>query len=164
MKLLFGLTIFLAMPGFIFPSKEQVRPMHQRAAADETACEDLIKILAPFNENNNPLLSGYKGSATMMMAKYVLNPISKISYFNKGKHILEKAIDAEKDNVELRFLRYCVQTNIPFFLGYKTDIKTDKEFILTSLKRLDDMPLKSMIVEYLGNQGNLSAEEKQLLP
>lgn len=164
MKLLFGLSIFLAMPGFIFPSKEQVRPMYKKATSNESACKDLMKILAPFTENNNALLSGYKGSATMMMAKYVFNPFSKMSYFNKGKNILEKAINTEKNNVELRFIRYCVQTNIPFFLGYKTDIKSDKEFILASLKRLDDMELKSMIVEYFGEQEDLSLLEKQLLP
>ncbi|MEO6135614.1 MAG: hypothetical protein ABIP35_10705 [Ginsengibacter sp.] len=164
MKLLFGLSIFLAMPGFIFPTKEQVRPMYKKAANSEAACKDLIKILAPFNENNNALLSGYKGSATMMMAKYVFNPFSKMSYFNKGKNILENAINTEKNNVELRFIRYCVQTNIPFFLGYKSDIKPDKEFILASLKKLDEIPLRTMIVEYFGEQEDLSSLEKQLLP
>ena len=152
------------MPGFVFPSPEQVRPMYKKAATDESACKDLIKILAPFTEKNNALLSGYKGSATMMMAKYVFNPFSKMSYFNKGKHILEKAINVEKNNVELRFLRYCVQRNIPFFLGYKTDIAADKEFILASVKSLDDEALRSMIVEYFEEYGDLTSREKQLLP
>lgn len=160
---LIGLVLFSSIPGFIFPTPEDVRPMYHKAASDEKACKELIKILAPFTEHNNALLSGYKGSATMMMAKYVFNPVTKLSYFNKGKNILEKAISKEKNNVELRFLRYGVQLSIPFFLGYKSDLKTDKEFLLTSLQKMDDTELKILIIDFLKEHGDLNTKEKQLL-
>lgn len=163
---LFLLTFLLlnAWSGAFIPSMEMIRAMYQKAAGDETACKELISLLEPFSEKKHALLSGYKGSATMMMANYVFNPVSKLSYFNKGKKILEKAIEGERENAELRFLRYTIQTNIPFFLGYKKDIKGDKRFLLACLKNIDNSPLKAMISGYLKEYGNLTLEEKQSLP
>jgi hypothetical protein len=145
------------------PSITEVRLLYQKAAAAEHTCKDLIDLLAPYNEKNSPLLSGYKAGATMMMARYVFSPFSKLSYFNKGKKMMEKAIEADKENPELRFLRFGVQTNIPFFLGYKNDIQTDKLFLLRSISQLSDISLKQFMVAYLNESGELTNIEKQKL-
>jgi hypothetical protein len=145
------------------PSLTEVRLLYQKAAVTENSCKYLIGLLAPYNEKNSPLLSGYKAGATMMMARYVFSPFNKLSYFNKGKKMMEKAIEADKENVELRFLRFGVQTNIPFFLGYKNDIQTDKLFLLQSISQLSDASLKRFMVAYLNESGELTYIEKQKL-
>ncbi len=145
------------------PSIAEVRLQYRKAATEENSCKDLIALLAPYNEKNDPLLSGYKAGATMMMAKYVFSPFGKLSYFNRGKKMMEKAIEADKENAELRFLRFGVQTNIPFFLGYKNDIETDKSFILQSISHLGDPQLKQFIISYLNRSGELTNIEKQEL-
>ncbi len=71
------------------PSIDEIRSLYEKAVTDESACNKLIEILSPYNEKNNPLYAGYKASAIMMMAKHVFNPFSKMSYFKKGKRILE---------------------------------------------------------------------------
>src|SRR5688572_3560519 len=80
------------------PLVNEVRLLYQQAARDEKHCKKLIRLLEPCNESN-PLLFGYKGVATMMMANYVFNPFSKLSQFKKGKKMLEKAIAADINNV-----------------------------------------------------------------
>ena len=123
--------------------------MLHNATSNEEACTKMISLLAPFNETNNPLLFGYRGGATMLMAKHAFNPFSKLSYFKKGKLMLESAINADQTNVELRFLRYTIQTNVPGFLNYNSDKNLDRTFISQSLPKLKDQELKKIISEFL---------------
>lgn len=163
MKIFLSAALFFGMYEFATPSITDVRSLYQKAATKENDCKNVIELLAPYNEENNPLLAGYKAGATMMMAKYVFNPISKLSYFNQGKKMLEKAIYADEKNIELRFLRYGLQTNIPFFLGYNNDLTTDKSFLINSIPQIKDEGLKEFIFPYLKKSGNLSETEKQKL-
>jgi len=144
------------------PSLKSVRSLYQKAAINEKSCKNLIEILSPYNNNTNPLLQGYNGCATMMMAKYTLNPFSKWSYFQKGKKMLENAIGADSTNIELRFLRFAVQTNIPSFLGYHGFIESDKKILLESISFLNDPELKNMITVYFRNCKCLTALENNL--
>ena len=114
------------------PVIKDVRIMLHNATSNEQDCTKMISLLSPFNEINNPLFLGYRGGATMLMAKHVINPFSKLSYFKKGKLMLENAIKADYTNVELRFLRYTIRT-----------------FIAQSLPKLKDQDLKKIISEFL---------------
>ncbi|MEJ7693739.1 hypothetical protein [Daejeonella sp.] len=131
------------------PTAHSVRIKFHKSTSSEKTCKDLIKQLEPYNEKNNPLLLGYKGGATMLMAKHAFNPFSKLSYFKKGKGMLEKAIQVDNNNVELRFLRYTIQTNVPLFLGYNGDLVKDKQFLHQSVARVKDAELKKIITYYL---------------
>lgn len=143
------------------PSINIIRTIYQKALTEEKSCKRLIQLLLPYDENNHPLLLGYRASGTMMMAKHTFNPLSKLSYFKKGKQMLEKAIAADRNNIELRFLRFAVQTKIPPFLGYYNSIETDKKFLLQSLPELTDISLKRMIALYFENSNYLTNNEKQ---
>ena len=57
--------------------------------------------------------------------------------------MLEKAISSDPNNLELRFLRYCVQINTPKFLNYNEDLKSDSLFITSQLE--SNVELKSFI-------------------
>lgn len=141
---LIGSTLKAQIPGI-----KDVRLMLHQATNNEETCNKLIKILVPYNENNNPLLFGYRGGATMIMAKHAFNPFSKLSYFKKGKNILESAIQADNTNIELRFLRYTIQTSVPSFLNYGGEKKADKLFLSKSIPDLKDQELKKIINAYL---------------
>ena len=67
--------------------------------------------------------------------------------------MLEKAIEFDQKNVELRFLRYTIQTNVPSFLNYSEDKERDKLFLVQSLNSLKDQKLKNIISNYL-NKAN----------
>jgi hypothetical protein len=158
--ILIGLLFYFSACFAEVPSINFVRALYQKSPVEENSCKELIRVLASCNERNNPLLLGYKASGTMMMAKHVFNPFTKLSYFKKGKSMLEKAIEVDEENVELRFLRFSAQTNIPSFLGYKEDIQKDKKFLLQSLPKITDPILKTLIVSYLKKTDYLSDSEK----
>ncbi len=145
------------------PSIDEVRSLYEKSVTDESACNKLIEILSPYNENSNPLYSGYKASAIMMMAKHVFNPFSKMSYFKKGKRILENAIKADEKNIELRFLRFNAQTHMPSFLGYDESIEIDKKFLETSFATIKDVQLKAFLLPYLMKSDYITADKKEKL-
>lgn len=140
-----------------------VRIMYHKAESNNEACRKLVEILKPFDEKKDPVLYGYKAGATMMMAKYVFNPFLKISYFRKGREMLQKAVSADDQNIELRFLRFAVQTNLPFFLGYKENIAADKIFILKKINAIEDAGLKKNIATFMIDSDYVSAKEKMNL-
>lgn len=162
-KVFFVCLLFWATNAFAkTPAISEVRALYEKSVTDESACNKLIEILSPYNENNNLLLAGYKASAIMMMAKHVINPFSKMSYFKKGKKILENSIKADEENVELRFLRFNAQTHMPSFLGYNNDIRSDKIFLETSFQKINDENLKAFLMPYLKNSDYINADKKKL--
>ena len=145
------------------PFLEQVRNLYVLAAEQEKSCEELIKNLEPYNENNHPLYAGYKAAATMLMAKYVFSPFSKLNNFKKGKNLLEKAISKDEKNVELRFIRYAIQLNAPSFLNYKDAVKDDKTYLINNYNVLTDSQLKYNIYQFFKNNSVLTADDKKKL-
>lgn len=162
--------LLLVITCFIFsnspannPSIEEVRNIYQKAAKDEALCKKLIVSLQIYNESNNTSLAAYRACATMIMAKYVTNPFNKLSKFNEGKNLLEKCIEKDNRNVEIRFLRFTVQCNAPKFIGYNTSITLDKNFLLNALTSINDKQLKNIVIAFLKSSAYLTVVEKQKL-
>jgi hypothetical protein len=150
---IFAVLLFISTNSYaIFPMQSEVRSAFRKAATEEKSCSGFLKMLEGYNEKNSPLLAGYKACATMMMAKYVFNPFTKLSHFSKGRSLLEKCIAADKQNIELRFLRYTVQTKAPFFLQYRSSLKEDEAMITKSVSNLKDTELKKIIVDLLKSE------------
>lgn len=162
-RLIFFFLIILSAQCFASTPIREVRLLYQTAINEEKSCKALLVFLSPYTEQNSPLLLGYKASATMLMAKYAINPFNKLSYFNEGKKMLERAIQMDENNVELRFLRFAVQNNAPSFLGYRNQITGDKAFLLKSVSELTDSGLKKLIISYLKTSHHLNDVEKQKL-
>lgn len=85
------------------------------------------------NLTNAATIYAYKAVCTMMIAQYVNNPFTKLSWFNKGKAMLNQSISSYK-GVESTYLRLIVQLNAPFFLGYNNEIKSDTEYIKKNIE------------------------------
>lgn len=154
-----GLTSFRSVE----INMNEVRAMYEEAYNNGKTCEKFIEISSSFDEKNNPLMLGYKGCATMLMAKHVFNPFSKMAYFKKGKQMLEKAIAADETNIELRFLRFTAQSNMPTFLGYSDSIEKDKNFIIEFFYQIKDEKLKKFMLPALNESKYLNYKEKQQL-
>ena len=77
--------------------------------------------------------------------------------------MMEKAINADKGDVELRSLRFAAQANIPSFLNYNDDLKLDKIFILKSYHQVKDNVLRETIYYFMTKWGNLTESEKLYL-
>lgn len=139
---------------------EEIRVLYQRAAESPEAAEKLMEMTAEV-EASQVLRIGYQGAAHMMMAKHVMNPFSKMSHFKKGKKIFNSAVARAPDNLELRFLRFAVQSEAPGFLGYRGSLKEDKEVLISGVDDIPSPQAKHMIVQYLLKSSALSAREKE---
>ena len=140
------------------PKLEKVRKLYIEAAHEESSCRQLMKYLSDI-DSTKAVFQAYYGSASMMMAKHVYNPFNKLDYFNKGKDILENAIQKEPKNTEAIVLRYLAQSKIPAFLGYNNNMNEDKKFILYSLSKFKDQELKKYLIYLLEKSGNFTDKE-----
>jgi hypothetical protein len=164
-KLIFISLLFMKTHSFATGRNidiNDVRTLYQKSATSEGACRAMLEMLSDVDEKN-PLLLGYKASGTMMMAKFVFSPFSKMSYFKKGKQMMEMAIEADKTCFELRFLRFVAQTNVPSFLGYHDRIENDKNFILKGYPEVTDIKLKEFVFPMLAKSKYLNTAEKKSL-
>lgn len=111
------------------------------------------------------LKKAYSAIAEMASAQYEINPINKLASFNSGKILLENAIKLDPLNIELRYLRMCIQDNAPFFLGYNKNLKADTKYLISNLKSIkrSDLDLYSRIYSYLIIHCNLNSQEKKML-
>jgi hypothetical protein len=75
--------------------------------------------------------------------------------------MLEDAIHSKPDNIELRFLRFAIQSEIPFFLGYNDAVEMDKKIILKAFPYIIDEDLRRIIYGYFQHCNCLSLHEKQ---
>jgi len=141
-------------------SQNEIRLLYQKAATDEKSCLKLISLLEAYDEQNNVLCAGYKASAIIINAKYNLIPYTKFSLFSTGKKMLEKSIQADIQNIELRYLRFTIQTKIPKFLNYSDSIEKDKTYLLKSVTTLKDNMLKQLIISFLLQSNSLTNAEK----
>ena len=120
-------TLFFFM-SFNSVDLDVVRANYNKLVSNKELCEKIIAELTE-TKNNSATHMAYLGGVQTIWANHVFSPISKLNTFKEGKKNIEQAIKKEPDNVELRFIRLSVQKNAPSFLGYKSNINEDTEFI-----------------------------------
>jgi hypothetical protein len=157
--LLLGCSFCRAVNGDLLRTRE----LYYKASANKGDAEKFSVFLAAAPDVEKTLLSGYQGMSYMIRANYSWNPYNKLSFFTKGKDLLDEAIKKDPTNMELRFLRFCVQTNAPVFLGYSGMIEQDKTVILKSYSLSKDNDLKRRIRTYLMSSNHCTGSDKELL-
>ena len=75
----------------------------------------------------------YHAIAILLQSKFSINPIDKLKLFGEGKESLEKVISQYPKDIELRFLRFCVQDGTPAILDYKLNMEEDSQFIKNNI-------------------------------
>ncbi len=76
-------------------------------------------------------------------------PLAKLSRFNRGKQMLEEAIQNAPNNPDLIFLRYSIQRSAPSFLGYDSNLNKDRKFLLNALPGIEPEWFRIFIHNYL---------------
>lgn len=77
--------------------------------------------------------NAYKAAMLLMKAKFAFFPFNKWSYFKNGSELLDSSIIANSKNVEMRYIRFLFQSEIPKFLGYHKNIEQDYNFIINNI-------------------------------
>ena len=135
-----------------------IRKLFYQATEESESADFLNEMLTESLTSKDITLRGYKGISFMLLSKHAYNPYTKISYFTKGSAILDQAIQEDNENIELRFLRYTIQSEAPIFLNYRSELSLDLNFIQTQVNNLKDFDLKNRINNYLYLQKHIAAE------
>lgn len=132
--ILLGLSLNLMASEF---GIAEIRSAFLASVSDHEKRENLFEKLNE-SKSKDATIQGYRGAVTAMMAECVTNPLSKYSYFSDGTELLEEMIAKDRQNAELRYLRFLIQCNSPEFLNYSDDINNDFEFILKEIKNTSE--------------------------
>ncbi len=130
------ISIFLLISTFSFATDiDEVRINYTKCIEDKGLCKSMIDKLENSKYKSATHLA-YLGGLRSIWANHASNPLSKLKTFKQGREDIEDAIKKEPQNPEIRFIRLSIQKNAPSFLGYKSNIKEDKEFIRNNRKLL----------------------------
>ena len=114
--------IMILFPLFIQGQNVDFSKLLERSTNNITSCDSLMNFC--INEDD-PRKIAYLGAGLMLKSKYS----RKLKYFKKGKNKLDDIINKYPNFVELRWIRYCIQTNTPKILNYKQHLSEDKAMI-----------------------------------
>ena len=129
----------------------QIRNMYISSVESENKCEAFGKYMMSLKHEKNNLYQAYLGCYYFIKCQYTSNNPQKFKYFNKGKELLESSIRNNSSSIELRFLRYSIQVNLPRILFYSENIENDLDFVQYHLKLMKDENLKKYILISLNN-------------
>ncbi len=138
---------------------QTARTYYQQGKDNNTAAENL----KTFTETklDKPIFKAYNGVSYAMMAKHHWNPYKKLEFVNKGLELLNQAITANAADVEMRFLRFSVEENLPSVVSFTSHIQADKTYILANIKPTH--AFYNTMKGYLKTSKNLSEAEKKKL-
>ncbi|MEI5986017.1 MULTISPECIES: hypothetical protein [Sphingobacterium] len=139
MKTLSMISILICSIGLVF-STENYSSNLIKAASDKDVCSIMLQQLEKTNKTN--LEKAYAGYYHCIWAKHAFNPMAKLSSFKKGRKLLDEAAEKEPKSVEIRLLRYAIQYNSPSFLGYKSSLTKDLEYVKQHKNNIKDKSLR----------------------
>ena len=148
--LIYMICLTSSFSAFSAESIMKLRQMYYAAYSNEKATNDFLKYASAVADNG-PTELGYNGVAEMMMCKHVLNPYTKLKLFYSGRDKLERAIAKAPTSVELRYLRYCVQQNVPGILNYSKNIKEDEQLLVRFVKDVNNTKEHSDLFRRINN-------------
>ncbi|MBM1105511.1 hypothetical protein JQC67_05085 [Aurantibacter crassamenti] len=161
MKVLAYAFCFFSL-AFISLSLSELRKNYVLANDNKEVTQKMHDALASISEDDQAILVAYKGAVSTLLAKHSKAIKDKKGYFKEGVVLLETAIKEEPNNIEIRCLRLGVQENSPKILRYKSEIPTDKQFILDHYSSETSQEIKDFVKGYIQQSNSFTQAEKQL--
>ncbi|GAB3526760.1 hypothetical protein GCM10027443_02370 [Pontibacter brevis] len=144
----------------------QLRLQYLQASKEEAVAKQFHEKMSGYNEND-PLVLAYKAASEAVMAKYVWNPYSKLKQIKTANAIYEDAVAMDKNNAEIRFLRFTLQHYVPRYLNLSPHVEEDKKMIIKSLQAYPNSglskPLARTIRDFMLTKDHCTEAEKKIL-
>lgn len=167
---LFLLLPFLFVVGFahaqltakeIATLKKDMVKAVDNAKLTDTLLNQLTKL-----PNKTALTYGYLGTIEALKAKHAWNPYNKVKYVNRSLKTMQKAIDLDKENMELRFMRFSIEHFTPSFLGLSKELAIDRKEIVKHYQNHHfghaDTELIKNVAKFMVESKRCTAEEIKL--
>ncbi|RYU90182.1 hypothetical protein EWM62_11630 [Mucilaginibacter terrigena] len=144
-----GNTVPDDIPG---PDPQVIRKLLVSAINSGKVTDSLYNKLGSI-KNPSGLVSGYLGTLQALKAKHSWNPYFKIKHLNDAEKTFKNAVTRDPHNIEIRFMRFSVEHNVPGFLGYTKNLVVDRHEIIRQIDKKHyasaDEPLVRTIVTFL---------------
>ena len=111
----------------------EVRTLYIDASFEEEKANKLYEVTKNSSIESDHKNFTYHAIAILLQSKFTINPFDKLKSFREGKEQLEKVISQYPEDIELRFLRFCVQDGTPAILDYKLNMEEDSRFIKNNI-------------------------------
>lgn len=114
---------------------------------------DSLYTVLNLQHNKTPLTTAYLAALDALKAKHAWNPYNKIKYLNTSQALMQQALDKDPHNIEILFMRFSIQHNVPAFLGYGKNLVADREEMIRQIGRKNygsaDRELTISIIRFL---------------
>ena len=148
MKIVFASLIFLMIPLTNYAqilSNNAIREQLSKAATDEDIAHQLVKELKK-HQHHSATLTALQATATGILCLHTNNPVKQIKYSKEALVFADKAVAMDTTNLDARFARFAIQSNIPKLLGMSPNVEEDRAFFAThfSKRNFKEIPFASL--------------------
>lgn len=150
------MKFFALLIGFLFINTivvdiNEVRNSYRYAKESKDNTEKFFELTQKTDYEKDPVLTAYYGCSLALKAAYSDKTVNKISFFKRGKKMIEAAVASDPDNIEIRMIRLSVQSNAPKITRYYKNIDDDKDFIINNVDAISSPKLKELIKGFMSN-------------
>lgn len=163
MKILF--VLFFSMSSILTTAQIEMFQNLYFQATNEEGIKKFYQTLS-IHKANTDIEKAYKGVAIAMFASLADGVKAKFSYFESGKKLIEDAVSADPNNAEIRFLRFSVQAEIPWILGYSSNLENDANLVINAAEKKTINPSSDYwkkALKYLKNSEAITTEQRKRL-
>lgn len=148
------------------PNLHTIRKLLITALDSKKTTDSLYNSLGSL-KNRNSLLNAYMGVLEACKAKHAWNPYYKVKYLNDSEKTLQAAVQDDPHNIEIRFMRFSIEHNVPKFLGYNKNLVADREEMVKQINNkhyasADKGLVRTIITFLLDSKRCTTAEQASL--
>lgn len=157
----FLLISFLALTASL--PVDSVRELYKNAPNSKANAEEFYNKLKSVKNTDNSVLVGYKAAAIALKSRFEKPIKSKKQLFLEAKTLLEKQIERNPNEIELRLIRLSIQESVPKILKYKQNIEVDKDFIYKNATAITNVAKLNYIKDFVAQSKSFSSQEKSVI-
>jgi hypothetical protein len=135
---------------------QEIRELFAAASEGYLQAQKFLKALKSIKgQDEKPLFWAYQASGLALEARDTWNPLEKLSLIRKANHRFAEAIKKNPESVEIRFLRFSIESNTPSILGFSEHIGEDIAWIIDNIEQ-PEVPsdMRPEIARYLLEQNH----------
>lgn len=148
------------------PTLSALRHLYAAAATDEAPARRLLAAVNGYDGPSAPIL-GYRAVAEAVQARYAWSPLTKLRAVREAERLFARAVLLDPQNVEVRFLRFTIEVNVPRYLGYSQHLPDDRAVIMRGAHHYPNLGLDAqsltLIRDFMLQRGACTPEEARML-
>lgn len=143
-----------------------LRKLYAAAVVEEAASRQFVAVVRAYHGSDAAVI-GYCGVAEAVQARYFWSPLAKLRAVREAQRQFSRAVALDPQNVEVRFLRFSVESHVPRYLGYSQHLADDRIIILRGAQHYTSLGLNAsslrLIRDFMLLHGDCSAAEARVL-